>query len=181
MKRLKNITLLLLLPVLTFCALLCGCAVSGKILEENFFLSMTNIQSYPNNYADTEIDYDCFTYLLTDINGNEYICGVRHCSSGYGCNCGNDTIIGFLLEYDGEIPAPRNQSAKDVEKTWVHITGKLKSTTPQEIKIHAYKQVDGGYEIDYNAKPETIKFLTLAVSEITVIEDYQNLKYYVTK
>ena len=181
MKGFKKPSILLLAVILACCSLFCACGVSGEILEENFFLSMTNIQYYPQNYTDVDIKYDCFTYRLTDVNGKDYICGVRQCSSGYGCNCGNDTIIGFLLDYGGTIPEPKNQSEKSVEKTWVHIVGKLQSATPKEIEIYAYKKVGDGYEIDTTAPHEKVNFLTLKVSELSLISDYRNLKYYVTK
>ncbi|MBO4251795.1 MAG: hypothetical protein J5911_03930 [Clostridia bacterium] len=177
MKIIGKFFVLFIVSALTFCCFFSACAVNGDIIEEDFFMSMTNIQQYPKNYSDIDIRYDCFTYKLTDINGQDHLCGVRQCSSGFGCTCGNDTIIGFLLEYDGEIPEPRNQSEKSVEKTWVHIEGRLKDTELREIQIYAY--TDG--KIDYQKKPETVKFLVLTVSEINLINDYQNLKYYVTK
>ncbi len=154
----------------------CASEKSYKLTEETFFLVMTNMQYNPEQYAGKEIEYDCFTYLLEDTEGNEYFCGVRKCSSGYGCNCGKDTIIGFLLSYEGEIPAPKNQSEDTPDKTWVHLKGTIPSSKKTEIKIFAYNEG----EIDYNTV-ETVVFLSFEVSELTVLDSYEGLSYYVTK
>ncbi len=149
------------------------------LTEKTFFLVMTNMQFYPEQYLDSQIDYDCFTYRLTDVDGKEYVCGVRKCSAGYGCTCGQDTIIGFILDYDKEIPEPKNQSADTNDKTWVHVSGRLKTGNFVEIKIHSYNE-DG----TINTSPEndeTIKLLEFKVSSLELIEDYSGLNYYVTK
>ena len=151
--------------------LFCGCADSNNLTEKSFFRKMTRIQMYPEQYVDAEISFDAFTYELSDINGNKYMCVVRQCSSGYGCNCGQDTVIGFLIDFDGEIPAPRNQSEKNNDKTWVHVKGTLPSTEKTDIKIYA---IDG-------KTVETITFLTFKAETLDIIEDYSNLHYYVDK
>lgn len=147
-----------------------------KLNEDNFFLIMTNMLYYPEQYKDSTIEYDAFMYDIYDTEDNLYHCSVRKCSSGYGCNCGKDTVIGFILNYDKELPASYNQSEDSVEKTWVHVKGKLHSYEFNTIEIYAYKD----NEIDYTTK-ESIKFLTFDVEEISLISDYSNLKYYVTK
>ena len=159
-------------------ATLCACSGDNEYVlnEQTFFLVMTNIQYYPDQYLDKSIEYDCFTYELTDVNGQKYVCGVRKCSSGYGCRCGKDTVIGFLLEYDGEVPQPKNQSADTNDKAWIHLKGKIKGTEKTSVKVYAY--VDE--EIDYNTV-ETIEFLSFKVESLSVIEDYSGLNYYVTK
>ena len=71
----------------------------GYVLtEQTFFLVMTNMQYYPEQYVKKNVELDCFTYELNDVDGKRYICGVRKCSSGFGCTCGKDKIIGFLLD-----------------------------------------------------------------------------------
>lgn len=172
MKKLLKVLLLVL------CVLSAACSTkSGYVLtEDTFFLVMTNMQYFPEQYLGEKIELDCFSYELTDIDGITHICGVRKCSSGYGCKCGKDTVIGFLLEYDKEIPAPRNQSEDSNDKTWLHLSGKLKSQHKTEIKIYAYN----GNGIDYNTV-ESIYFLSFAVESVDLIEDYFNLNYYVSK
>lgn len=154
----------------------CGKQTEYILNETSFFLVMTNMQYYPEQYDGATIEYDCFTYSLTDINGENYICGVRKCSSGYGCTCGNDTIIGFILEYDGDLPAPKNQSEDGNEKTWVHLKGKLKSAEKTTVTIYAYKDGKPDYE-----NTEKILFLVFSVESCAVVEDYSSLHYYVTK
>lgn len=154
----------------------CGENKSYKLNEQTFFLVMTNIQYYPEQYIDKDIEYDCFTYLLTDIEGKEYMCGVRKCSSEFGCTCGNDTIIGFILNYNQEIPAPKNQSSDNIDKTWIHLKGQLESLQKKEIKIYGY--TNG--VIDYSII-ETISMLSFNVECLEIIDDYSNLNYYVTK
>ena len=170
----RRIVIVMLCCIMLLCS--CGKTTSYILNEQTFFLVMTNMQYYPEQYNGADIEYDCFTYKLTDINGKEYICGIRKCSSGFGCTCGKDTIIGFLLEYDGIIPEPRNQSEDSNEKTWVHIKGRLVSSEKKTIQIYAYN----GDEIDYNTI-ENILFLSMNVESIELIDDYSNLKYYVTK
>ena len=171
MKKALLIVLLLALLVLPACG-----SKSYDLTEETFFLVMKNMQYYPEQYVGKDVSYDCFTYRLTDVDGREYMCGVRKCSSGYGCNCGKDTIIGFILDYDGEIPEPRNQSEDSVDKTWVHLKGTLPNAEKREIRIYAYN----GDAIDYDTI-ETVVFYDFRVSSLTLIEDYSGLAYYVTK
>ncbi|MBP5404577.1 MAG: hypothetical protein J6Y74_01325 [Clostridia bacterium] len=164
----------ILLVLLFLFAAACGGQDGYVLTEDNFFLVMTNMIYYPQQYADKEITFDAFTYALTDVEGREYMCAVRKCSSGYGCNCGKDTVIGFILDYDGEIPAPRNQSADGADKTWIHTTGKLVFTddfAPTEIRIYA---ADG-------STVETVSFYTFRAAELTLIENYSDLQWYVTK
>lgn len=158
--------------------LLSGCGGQSEYIlnETSFFLVMTNMLYYPEQYEGAAIEYDCFTYTLTDINGVSYTCGVRKCSSGYGCTCGNDTIIGFILEYGGELPEPKNQSEDSNDKSWVHLRGRLNGTQKRTITIYAYK--DG--KPDYTTT-ENILFLAFTVESCAVIEDYSSLHYYVTK
>lgn len=172
----KKALLLLLLLILALGLFSCGEDVNYTLNEKTFFLVMTNMQYYPEQYIGKTITYDCFTYRLTDVSGNEYMCGVRKCSSGYGCNCGRDTIIGFILDYDGVIPEPKNQSEDTADKTWVHLVGTLPEAKKQEIEIYAYQ----GDEIDYNTV-ERVVFYRFRVSSLTLIEDYSGLAYYVTK
>lgn len=173
--------LALVLMIGMACVLLTGCQSSKAqdyvLNEDTFFLVMTNMQYYPEQYLESNIEYDCFTYELEDVDGQTYICGVRKCSAGFGCTCGKDTIIGFILNYDGELPAPRNQSEDTVEKTWVHLNGKLQSTDKTTITIHSYLE-DGSIDPD---NTEQIQFLVFDVESYELIEDYTNLKYYVTK
>ena len=176
MKRMRIHTLLVLL-VLVLCVTFSACGPRDYVLDEKtFFIVLTNMQYYPENYLESNVQFDCFTYELVDVNGNSYMCGVRQCSAGYGCTCGNDTIIGFILEYDGELPEPRNQSDDSNDKTWVHLSGKLKSAEKVKIEIHSY--VNG--EID-PSKNEQIEFLIFVADSCELIEDYSNLSHYVTK
>lgn len=165
----------IVLVLIALCCSLTAC-FDGMITESNFFRVMTAIQYYPSDYVDMTLEFDCFTYELVDVHNVSYICGVRQCSSGYGCVCGNDTIIGFVLEYDGgELPEPKNQSNDKPDKTWVHLSGKLKSTDKIYVEIYSYTngKVDTG-------KTEKIQFLVFVVDSFELIEDYSNLNYYVT-
>ena len=165
------------LGVIMLFASACGKQKDYVLTEDTFFLVMTNMQYYPEQYVESEREYDCFTYELTDVNGERYICGVRKCSSGYGCTCGQDTIIGFILEYDGELPAPKNQSEDNNDKTWIHLKGKLKGTEKTSVTVRSYLpsgEPDGD-------KTEEILFLVFSVESFYLIEDYSNLHYYVTK
>lgn len=171
----KKVVTFLLFLILVSCAA-CSTNTGYVLNEQTFFLVMTNMQYYPEQYLGEKIEFDCFSYELTDVNGNRHICGVRKCSSGYGCNCGKDTVIGFLLEYDKEIPLPRNQSENTNDKTWLHITGNLKNQNKTEIKIYAYNEDN----IDYGTV-ESVYFLSFVVETVDLIEDYSNLHYYVTK
>ena len=170
--------LFVVLLLLCLCFSLCACRSDDKVVltESTFFYGMTVIQDYPEEYLDTEISFDCFTYRLTDVDGNSFLCGVRKCSSAYGCKCGNDTVIGFILDYDGEIPEPINQSEDTVEKAWIHVEGKLASDERERVRIYAYQ----GDEVNYSSV-ETVVFLHFAVFSLTPIEDYSGLAYYITK
>ena len=176
MKKTALICLLLLLSMLLTA---CGGGKDDQYVlnEDTFFLVMTNMQYYPEQYLDAEIEYDGFIYELQDVDGNTYTCGVRKCSSGYGCTCGRDTIIGFLLEADQELPAARNQSEDSNDKAWVHLSGRLQSAEKTTVTIHSYRE-DGTIDPDNN---EQIVFLVFDVSSCEPIEDYSNLNYYVTK
>lgn len=176
MKKLKIIVAVLLLIL---CFAFAACGPKDYVLnEQTFFLVMTNIQARPQQYVDSSLEFDCFTYKLVDVvSDTTYICGVRKCSAGWGCNCGNDTIIGFILIYDGDLPEPSvHQSENTIEQTWVHLKGKLKNADKLTVTINAY--VDG--EIDPN-NTEQIQFLEFVVETCELIEDYSNLNYYVTK
>lgn len=170
-----------LIPIILIIVVCISCVACGPrdyvLNERTFFMVMTNIQYYPQNYLQSNLEFDCFTYELEDVNGNSYMCGVRKCSSGYGCTCGNDTIIGFVLEYDGELPAPQNQSTNDNDKTWVHLSGKVKSADKLTIEIRSYLP-DGSQD---PVNTEKILFLVFVVNSCELIEDYSNLHYYVTE
>ena len=172
----KKILLAFLCLCLLLCAASCGAPDRYDMTEQTFFYTMTTIQMFPENYVGKAISYDCFTYILTDVDGKEYPCGVRKCSAGYGCNCGKDTIIGFVLDYDGEIPAPKNQSEDSADKTWIHLEGTLPNADKEEIRIYAYN----GDQIDYGTV-ETVVFYHFTVDSLSLIEDYSGLNYYVTK
>ena len=173
----KKALLVLLLAALLFSLVGCGAPDRYDLTEETFFYAMTTMQLYPEEYVGKEISFDCFSYLLTDVDGKGYLCGVRKCSVGYGCNCGKDTIIGFILDYDGVIPEPKNQSEDTPDKTWIHVEGSIASTEKEEISIYAY---DSEGRID-PSKIETVVFYHFAVRDISLIEDSSGLAYYVTK
>ena len=172
----KAISLLLAL-VLCLSFFGCGKAKDYVLTEDTFFLVMTNMQYYPEQYLESTLEFDCFTYELTDVDGKNYICGVRKSSSEYGCTCGRDTIIGFLLDSAEPLPAPRNQSEDNGDKTWVHLTGRLKSAEKTEITIHSYLP-DGSVDPERN---EVISFLSFEVDACDLIEDASGLQYYVIK
>lgn len=156
-------------------AILSGAGCDYVLNERTFFKTMTNMLAFPSSYMGSEIELDCFVYELTDVeSGEAYTLGVRKCSSGVGCTCGNDTIIGFILDYDGAIPAARNQSEDTNDKAWIHISGKLESDTPETIAIAAYTN---GVP---NGSTESIQMFRFAVSSLSEIEDYSSLAYYVT-
>ena len=150
---------------------LCSCGGNSDVLtEQTFFLVMTNIQAYPEEYTEKTLTFDCFTYELKSTDNTSYLCGVRQCSSGFGCKCGKDTIIGFILNSDKELPAPKNQYDNSNDKAWIHVTGKLESSDKKTITISA---TDG--------TSEEVQFLSFNVSEFSVIEDYSSLHHYVDK
>lgn len=157
----------------------CGGENGYVLTEETFFLVMTNAQYYSEQYVGKNFEYDCFIYDLTDVNGKTYRLGVRKCSAGWGCKCGKDTIIGFILNNNGEtiIPEPKNQNENTPDKAWVHLKGEISSANKTCVNVYAVGQ-DG--EIDKNTI-ETVYFLSYNISEITVITDYSKLNYYVEK
>ena len=164
---------LLLLP---FLLLLVGCQNDCKITESTFFLVMTNIQYYPEEYINKEITLDCFTYNVKDVNNKEYLCGVRKCTAGFGCKCGKDTVIGFILNYDGDIPEPKNQYEDTNEKAWIHLVGKLASEEKTKIEINSYDA-----EGNIADTTEIVEFLSFNVSSLETIADYSGLAYFVSK
>ena len=155
---------------------LMGCQKDCVIEESTFFLVMTNIQYFPEEYLNKEITLDCFTYNIKDIHDQEYLCGVRKCTAGYGCKCGKDTVIGFILNYDGVIPEPKNQYDDTNDKSWIHLVGKLDSEKMKDIEIYSYDK-DG----NITTQTETVSFLTFNVSSLETIDDYSNLAYFVSK
>ena len=178
----KKILLILLTLTLIVCATACVNDGPVDMTEKTFFYTMTTIQAYPDQYLGRDISYDCFTYRLTDIAGNDYLCGVRKCSSGYGCNCGKDTIIGFILDYDGAIPEPKNQSEDSAEKSWIHVKGRLKSAEAEMIELQSYKiDPQSDAYVPDEGKTEKVPFYRLTVESLSEIEDYSGLAYYVTK
>ena len=166
-------SILLLIPSLL---LLTGCQNDCNIVESTFFLVMTNIQYYPEEYLNKNITLDCFTYNVKDVNNQEYLCGVRKCTAGFGCKCGKDTVIGFILNYDGEIPEPKNQYEDTNEKAWIHISGQLASKEKTAIEINSY---DASGNI--SEQTEIVEFLTFNVSSLETITDYSKLAYFVSK
>ena len=172
----KRVLIVLLIIALCLCFVACKGEERYDLTEDTFFYGMTTMQYYPEQYVGKAISFDCFTYRLTDVDGKEYICGVRKCSSGYGCNCGKDTIIGFILDYDGALPEPKNQSEDNGDKSWIHVEGSIASVEKEVIRIYAYQ----GDEIDKNTV-ESVTFYHFAASSVTEIEDASGLNYYVTK
>lgn len=166
---------LLIIPSL-FALAACSGSSGCKLTETTFFLVMTNIQYFPEEYADKEISLDCFTYNVTDKDNNEYLCGVRKCTAGFGCKCGKDTVIGFILNYEGDIPEPKNQYEDTNEKSWIHIVGKLASTNKTPIEIYSY-DADG----NPTDQTEIVEFLSFNVSSLETIDDYSKLAYFVNK
>ena len=172
----RNVAIIALLTA--FLIFISGCGKKNEYIldEKTFFLVMTNMQYYPEQYEDAKIEFDCFTYDITDVEGITYRCIVRKCSSGYGCNCGKDTVIGFLAE-NADLPEPKNQSENTNDKMWIHVDGKLAGIAKKKIRIYSYT-ADG--EINKNVI-ETIEFLSFNVENYSVIEDYSKLNFYVTK
>ena len=158
------------LVLLSIPFLLSGCSNSYEMNEDTFFLVMTNIQYYPEDYLNKDLSFDSFTYKLTSVQGDDYMCVVRKCSSGFGCKCGKDTIIGFIVENDLGLPEPKNQYDNTNDKAWVHVVGQIKSTDKKVFEIYNADNV-----------PEEVSFLSLEIRDFSVIEDYSNLHYYVDK
>ena len=174
MKKVASVLLLACLLILCFAS--CGASDRYDLTEGTFFYGMTTMQLYPEEYVGKEISFNCFTDRLTDVEGKEYLCGVRKCSAGYGCNCGKDTIIGFILDYDGAIPEPKNQSEDTADKAWIRVEGTIASAEKQEIRIYAY---DASGNVDYDTV-ETVVFYRFAASSLVEI-DGAGLAYYVSK
>ena len=150
--------------------LLLGCSNNYDMNESTFFLVMTNIQYYPEEYIGKDLSFDSFTYKLTSVQGEDYLCVVRKCSSGFGCKCGKDTIIGFIVDNDLGLPEPKNQYDNTNDKAWVHVVGQIKSTDKKVFEIYNTDNV-----------PEEVSFLSIEIKDFSVIEDYSNLHYYVDK
>ena len=152
-------------------SLLVACSPNKYVMDENtFFLVMTNIQFYPEKYIDKELTFDSFTYKLTSVSGDDYLCVVRKCSSGFGCKCGEDTIIGFIVDQNLSLPTPKNQYDDTNDKAWVHVVGEIKTADKVEFEI-----------FNKNHEPEPVQFLTLEITDFSIIEDYSGLHYYVDK
>lgn len=149
---------------------LTGCGTNYDMTEKTFFLVMTNIQAYPEEYVDKTISFDSYTYELTSTKNDKYLCVARKCSSGFGCKCGKDTIIGFIVSKDLGLPEPKNQYEDTNDKAWVHVVGQIKSTEVTEFEISGQDNTS-----------ETVSFLSLDVTSFNIIEDYSNLNYYVDK
>ena len=158
------------LVLLSIPFLLSGCSKNYDMDESTFFLVMTNIQYYPEDYVNKDISFDSFTYKLTSVQGDEYMCVVRKCSSGFGCKCGKDTIIGFIVSNDLGLPEPKNQYDDTNDKAWVHVIGQIKSTDKTTFEIYNADNV-----------PEEVSFLSLEIKDFSIIEDYSSLHYYVDK
>ena len=163
--KVKKVLMLLSIPFL-----LSSCSRNYDMNESTFFLVMTNIQYYPEDYVNKDLSFDSFTYKLTSVQGDEYMCVVRKCSSGFGCKCGKDTIIGFIVSNDVELPEPKNQYDDTNDKAWVHVTGQIKSSDKTTFEIYNADSV-----------PEEVSFLSLEIKDFSIIEDYSNLHYYVDK
>ncbi|MBR1867953.1 MAG: hypothetical protein IJ800_05175, partial [Clostridia bacterium] len=63
--------LLLILSLFCVLPLACSRSTGYTLTEQTFFLVMTNIQYYPEQYIGQKIEYDCFSYELTDIDGKK--------------------------------------------------------------------------------------------------------------
>ena len=161
----KKVLVLLSIPFL-----LSSCSNDYDMNEKTFFLVMTNIQYYPEQYVNKEISFDSFTYKLTSTQGEDYLCVVRKCSSGFGCKCGKDTIIGFIVDNDLGLPEPKNQYDDTNDKSWIHVLGQIKSTEKTVFEIYNADNV-----------PEEVSFLSIEIKDFSIIEDYSNLHYYVDK
>ena len=161
-----------ILPLLAVPFLLMGCSNQNSyvLTETSFFLVMTNIQYYPEEYLNKDITFDCFTYELESTSGEKYLCAVRKCSQGYGCKCGKDTIIGFIVGKDLGLPEPKNQYEDTNDKAWIHVTGQLKTTDWTKFSIYGADNTT-----------EEVQFLSFDIKEFNVIEDYSKLRYYVSK
>ena len=147
-----------------------GCSNQNSyvLTETSFFLVMTNIQYYPEEYLNKDITFDCFTYELTSTSGETYMCGVRKCSSGFGCKCGKDTIIGFIMDKDIGLPSPKNQYEDTNEKSWIHVTGQIESVNKTVFKIYTADNTE-----------EEVQFLSFRVDDFSLVEQYDSLHYYV--
>lgn len=163
--NIKKVVTILSIPFL-----LSGCSDDYKMNESTFFLVMTNIQYYPEDYVNKDLTFDSFTYKLTSVQGEEYMCVVRKCSSGFGCKCGKDTIIGFIVSNEEGLPEPKNQYDDTNDKAWIHVTGQIKSSDKKVFEIYNADNV-----------PEEVSFLSIEIKDFSIIEDYSSLHYYVDK
>ena len=161
-----------IIPLLCVPFLLTGCGEAKNYVlnESTFFLVMTNIQYYPEEYLNKDITFDCFTYELSSTTGETYLCAVRKCSSGFGCKCGKDTIIGFIVSQDLGLPEPKNQYENTNDKSWIHVTGQIESVEKTEFNIYGA-----------DSSVEQVAFLSFRIDEFSLIDDYSNLHYYVEK
>ena len=98
------------------------------------------------------------------------MCVVRKCSSGYGCKCGKDRVIGFVVDKNIGLPAPKNQYEDTNDKSWIHVTGQLESTNLTIFNIYGNDNVE-----------EEVSFLSFRIDDFSLIEDYSKLNYYVEK
>jgi len=158
------------LLIMPFLAISCTNESKYNITESTFFLVMTNIQYYPEEYLNKDITFDCFTYELESTSGEKYLCAVRKCSSGFGCKCGKDTIIGFIVSQDIGLPEPKNQYEDTNEKAWIHVTGQITSIEKTVFNIYGTDDII-----------EEVQFLSFEITDFSLIEDYSKLHYYVTK
>ena len=113
-------------------------------------------------------------YVLTEKNFFLVLTNMWYYPTQY---LGSTIVIGFILNYDGDIPAPKNQSEDTNDKSWIHIVGGLKSDQFVEIEINAYND-DGSID---QSKTEKINMLAFDVRSLAEIEDASGLNYYVTK
>lgn len=169
----------LLICTLCACFALPACGKEGEkrysLSEATFYKVMYNMVYFPDQYLGATIDLDCFVYEIEDAKTGElFVCGVRKCPSNVGCKCGNDSVLGFLLSYGGTIPAARNQTANDSDKTWIHIAGSLAGTDLTGVNVYTYDA-----EGNKTDSVEKIYFCTMNVSELTEI-DGSGLNYYVS-
>ena len=86
---------------------------------------------------------------------------MRKCTAGFGCRCGKDTVIGFILNYEGDIPEPKNQYEDTNDKAWIHLVGQLASETKTKIEINAYDA-----EGNIQEQTEIVEFLSFNVSSL---------------
>lgn len=158
--------------------LFAGCAQKGKehvLNDVTYYLVMQSMLFNPSAYLQDTFVLECFVYEIEDVQtGEVFTCGVRKCPSNIGCRCGNDSVLGFRLLFDGDIPPARNQTANDSDKTWIRVSGKLAGTELTGVDVYRY---------DAEGNPtntiETIYFCSLEASSLEEI-DGSELSYYVS-